>query len=125
VPPGTDLIALNLARRLSDGEQIYVGIPIPPGASTGQPASDPAASDPAAPPAPGGKGKKAPPTGKVDLNTASMDQLESLPGVGPTTAQRIVTYRSQHGSFSSINQLRDVGGIGQAKFAKLQDLVTV
>jgi competence protein ComEA len=130
VLPGTDVTALNLARKLADGEQIYVGIPVPPGAA--DPSADPAVpSDPASTAGPAKKskkGKSAPelaPGQKVDLNTASADDLETLPGVGDTTAQRIVTWRSQHGSFSSIGQLRDVGGIGDAKFSKLKDLVTV
>ena len=133
VLPGTDVTALNLARKLADGEQIYVGIPVPPGAA--DPPPEPA--DPAAPADTGGtdapakkskKGKAAvqlAPGQKVDLNTASANDLEALPGVGDATAQRIITWRSQHGSFNSIDQLRDVGGIGDAKFAKLKDLVTV
>ena len=124
VLPGTDVTALNLARKLADGEQIYVGIPVPPGAADPPP-------DPAAPSVPGPatgsgkKSKKGAPGQKVDLNTASAGDLETLPGVGDATAQRIVTWRSQHGSFNSIDQLRDVGGIGDGKFAKLKDLVTV
>ena len=118
VPPGTDLTALNLARKLADGEQIYVGIPFPPGAEPDPP--------PAAGPATtGGKGKKGATQGQINLNTASADQLETLPGVGPTTAQRIITWRTQHGPFTAIGQLRQVGGIGDAKFSKLESLVTV
>lgn len=123
VLPGTDVTALNLARKLADGEQIYVGIPIPPGV-----ADEPTApADPADATAPTGKSKKgkALPGQKVDLNTASANELETLPGVGDATAQRIISWRSQHGSFNSIDQLRSVGGIGDGKFAKLKDLVTV
>jgi competence protein ComEA len=130
VLPGTDVTALNLARKLADGEQIYVGIPVPPGAAV--PPLDPAApSDAAAPDdttkkSKKGKGAAQPAPGqKIDLNTASANDLEELPGVGEATAQRIITWRSQHGSFNSIDQLHDVGGIGAAKFAKLKDLVTV
>jgi competence protein ComEA len=137
--PGVDLSALNLARKLADGEQIYAGIPVPAGATGDQAAAGPADSgDPAGAPqsaSPGGsaapdrKGKKsgkaaATPDEKVNLNTATADQLESLPGVGPATAQRIVGYRSQHGQFNSIDQLRQVGGIGDGKFSKIKDLVT-
>jgi competence protein ComEA len=129
--PGTDITALNMARKLADGEQIYVGIPVPPGAA------DPPPANPAGPAGPGStdstpkkskKGKSSAqlaPGQKVNLNNASTNDLEALPGVGDATAQRIVTWRSQHGSFNSIDQLRDVGGIGDAKFAKLRDLVTV
>jgi competence protein ComEA len=124
--PGTDDTALNLARRLSDGEQIYVGVPIPADA-TDTPQPPDTAIDPAPAP-PEKKGKKstlsADPTTKVNLNTATADQLQNLPGIGPTMAQRILTWRGQHGRFDSIGQLRDVGGIGDAKFAKLNNLVT-
>ena len=121
VLPNTDLTALNLARKLSDGEQIYVGIPTPPGA-----AADPPAANAPAPTGGGkGKGKKGDPQSQINLNSATADQLETLPGVGPTTAQKIITWRTQHGPFTSVGQLREVGGIGEAKFAKLQSLVTV
>ncbi|HEX4226461.1 MAG TPA: ComEA family DNA-binding protein [Pseudonocardiaceae bacterium] len=130
VLPGTDVTELNLARKLADGEQIYVGIPVPPAAA--DPPPDPAvpsdAGSAAGPAKKSKKGKTATqlePGQKVDLNTASANDLESLPGVGDATAQRIVTWRSQHGSFNSIDQLRDVGGIGDGKFTKLKDLVTV
>lgn len=102
--PGVDISALNLARRLADGEQIYVGIPPPPGA---EPAP---AGAPAAP-------------AKVNLNSATLAELDTLPGVGPVTAQRIVDWRSEHGRFDSVDQLREVDGIGSSKFAKLKDLV--
>jgi competence protein ComEA len=122
VLPGTDVTALNLARKLADGEQIYVGIPVPPGAAD---PTVPADADSATAPASKSKKGKAAPGQKVDLNTASTNDLETLPGVGDATAQRIVTWRSQHGSFNSIDQLRNVGGIGEGKFAKIKDLVTV
>ncbi len=130
VLPGTDVTALNLARKLADGEQIYVGIPVPSGAAV--PPPDPALPSGAASPdsttkkSKKGKGTaELPPGQKINLNTASANDLETLPGVGDATAQRILTWRSQHGSFNSIDQLRDVGGIGDAKYAKLKDLVTV
>jgi competence protein ComEA len=122
VRPNTDDMALNLARRLADGEQIYVGVPVPPGAvaepDTGVPGTDPAVLAGATGGTP--SGAKA----KVELNTATDDQLETLPGIGPAMAQRILTWRSQHGHFDSVNQLRDVGDIGDVRFAKLQNLVT-
>ena len=67
----------------------------------------------------------APGTLFADLNTASADQLDVLPGVGPVLAQHIVAWRSEHGRFTSIDQLREVSGIGEAKFADLKPLVTV
>jgi competence protein ComEA len=96
-----DSVALNMARRLADGEQVYVGIPAPPEAG------------PMAKPA------------KVDLNAASVSQLDGLPGVGQVTAQRIVDWRTQHGRFAAVEQLRQVDGIGDSRFARLKDLVTV
>jgi competence protein ComEA len=104
--PGVDLGALNLARRLADGEQLYVGIPPPPGA-------EPVAAGTGAPGVPD----------KVDLNTATLAVLDTLPGVGPVTAQRIVDWRADNGRFDSVKQLREIDGIGPSRFAKLQDLV--
>jgi competence protein ComEA len=111
--PGADLSGLNLARRLVDGEQIAVGVT---GAAGGGGAT-------AGPPnsgatAPGGGGP-------VNLNTASLEQLDSLPGVGPVLAQRIIDWRTAHGRFDSVDQLSQVSGIGAAKFADLRALVTV
>jgi competence protein ComEA len=115
--PHTDDTALNLARRLADGEQIYVGIPVPAAVQPEPPAPEPAL--------PGGqKGKNTDPNVKVNLNTATEPELETLPGVGPAMANRILTWRTQHGHFDSISQLRDVGGIGDARYAKLENLVT-
>jgi len=101
--PGVDLSFVNLARKLGDGELLLIGATPPPdqtgpGTATG---------------------------GKVDLNTATMAQLDALPGVGPALAQRIVEYRTQHGGFRSVDELRKVQGIGDAKFGQLKDLVTV
>lgn len=104
VRPGVSIGLLNLARRLVDGEQVVVGAAAPP---AGGPA-----------PASGGPG---PP---LDLNTATVAQLDALPGIGPVLAARIVAYRTQHGAFRSVDQLRDVTGIGDAKFADLRSLVT-
>jgi competence protein ComEA len=98
---GADTSALNLARPLADGEQILVGAPAPPPAGA-------SASGPAAP---------------VSLSTATPDQLETLPGVGPVLAQHILDYRAQHGGFASIDQLNDVTGIGDRRFADLKPLV--
>lgn len=104
---GVDLGALNLARRLTDGEQIYVGIPTPPNAEPPGTAS--------------GTGQSG--ADVVDLNSASLAALDTLPGVGPVTAQRIVDWRTQHGRFASVDQLQDVDGIGPTRFARLKDLV--
>ncbi|MGH3751600.1 MAG: helix-hairpin-helix domain-containing protein [Pseudonocardiaceae bacterium] len=107
--PGTDLMGLNIARRLSDGEQLLVGVAPPPG----QPADGAALGTPAGAPR------------KVDLNSATLEQLDVLPGVGPATAQRILDWRAAHGRFTSVGQLREVSGIGPARLALLKDLVRV
>ena len=65
------------------------------------------------------------PTGPLDLNTATLDQLEELPGVGPVLAQRILDYRLKQGRFASVDELRQVSGIGDQRFAELKDLVRV
>lgn len=98
--PGVDLSYVNLARKLVDGELILVGVSAPP----------------AAPGTPGGK---------VNLNTATLTDLDTLPGVGPALGQRILDYRAAHGNFGTVDDLRHVPGIGDAKFAELKDLVTV
>jgi competence protein ComEA len=116
--PETDLTALNLARRLGDGEQLLVGIAAPPGV----PADSGAAG---APPAAGGTAAPAGGTSAVDLNAATLEQLDTLPGVGPVTAQRILDWRTANGRFTAVDQLREVDGIGEARYAKLKDLVRV
>ncbi|WP_343242282.1 helix-hairpin-helix domain-containing protein [Streptomyces sp. SID9727] len=105
--PGADLAGLNRARVLMDGEQIVVGVP------------------PAASPAPGVAGPAAEGSGSgpVSLNTATAEQLEGLPGVGPVLAQHIVDYRTQHGGFRSVDELREVNGIGDRRFADLRPRV--
>lgn len=103
--PGTSLDGLNLARVLVDGEQIAVGQP--PASSAGSSAT--------------GAG----PTAKVSLNNATASDLDALPGIGPVLAQRIVTWREQHGPFRSVDALTDVPGIGPAMLARLADLVVV
>lgn len=136
---GADTIGLNMARPLTDGEQIVVGLaplsgkPAALGSSVaGGPA--PAAPTPVAgSPVPGSpvsgspvSGSARPKPGEVlDLNTATVEQLDALPGVGPVTAAAIVAWRQSNGKFTSVDQLADVDGIGPARLDKLRALVRV
>ncbi|MEW1719911.1 ComEA family DNA-binding protein [Streptomyces sp. NPDC093109] len=119
VEPGTDLTGLNRARVLVDGEQVVVDGPVPPGA-VGPGAVPPGVMGPVGD---GGVAGAGPPGVPVSLNTATQAQFESLPGVGPVLAQRIADYRAQHGGFRSVDELREVSGIGDRRFADLQPLV--
>ncbi len=104
-----DLSTLNLARVLVDGEQILVGRPAQSGGV--------AAGASAAAPDPVGA--------LVNLNTATPEQLDTLPGVGPVTAQKILEWRSSHGAFSSVDELLEVDGIGEKTLSDLAPHVTV
>ena len=105
---GVDLSGLNLARVLVDGEQILVGEPAPVGLAA---SAVPSAG------APGGP--------LVNLNTASQGELEALPEVGPVTAQAILAWRTEHGGFTSVDELLEVDGIGDATLGQLAPYVTV
>ncbi|MFE2281880.1 helix-hairpin-helix domain-containing protein [Streptomyces sp. NPDC059454] len=107
VRPGTRTDTLNRARFLVDGEQVVVGGPAPSGTAPGG--------------SPGTAGTG--PTAPVSLNTATTDQLDTLPGVGPVLAQHIVDYRTRNGGFRSVDELREVNGIGDRRFADLRNLV--
>ncbi|MCX6811055.1 MAG: ComEA family DNA-binding protein [Candidatus Berkelbacteria bacterium] len=74
---------------------------------------------------PSSAAKSATPSGKININTATAAQLDSLPGIGPTYSQRIVDYRNTNGPFSSIDKIQDVKGIGAKTFAKFKDLITI
>jgi competence protein ComEA len=99
VLPGVRTDALNLARKLADGEQVLVGVAAP-------------AAGPGSP-------------GLLNLNTATASDIEQLPGIGPVLAQKIVDWRTEHQRFASVDQLREVSGIGESKFAGLRTKVTV
>jgi competence protein ComEA len=105
-----DLNVVNLAATVHDGERIYVPVvgEIVPAVLAGDAAPDATI-----------------PAGPVNINTATADQLDVLPGVGPTTAAAIVAHREQHGPFQTVDQLADVHGIGPAKLEALRGLVTV
>jgi competence protein ComEA len=104
-----DLSALNLARILVDGEQILVGRPAPAGGMAA--GASTAAPDPAG--------------ALVNINTATSEQLDTLPGVGPVTAQKILDWRGAHGAFSSVDELLEIDGIGDKTLAELAPHVTL
>lgn len=103
--PGVDLTGLNQARVLVDGEQVVVGGP--PGVAAAVPTAGVAAG------------------GLVNLNSASLDQLEALPEIGPVTAQAILDWRTAHGGFGAVDELLEVDGIGEKTLERLVPLVTV
>lgn len=113
VRPGTKTDGLNRARFLVDGEQVVVGgaVPVVPGAVMGGVTGSGGGGA-------GGSvgGTGAGPAAPVSLNTATTDQLDTLPGVGPVLAQHIIDYRTQHGGYRSVDELRDVNGIGDPTF---------
>lgn len=98
--PGTSTGTLNLARKVADGEQVLVGVDAAPVPGTSA-------------------------SGPLDLNAATAEQLDALPGIGPVLADKIVSWRTEHGRFASVDQLREVGGIGESKYAALRSKVRV
>ncbi len=104
-----DLAQVNLAAPIADGEQVVV----------------PKRGLAAAAPAPGNTsaGATGSPAAPVQLSTATLEQLDSLPGIGPVTAQKILDYRTKHGAFGSVDELDAVPGIGPARLDQLRDLV--
>lgn len=121
---GADLIGLNMAQRVADGQQIVVGLAPAPGepAALGSGVT-PSSAGPASPNS--SAPARAPASGPIDLNTATVEQLDSLPGIGPVTAAAIVAWRDANGKFTSVDQLGDVDGIGPARLEKLRSLVRV
>ncbi len=98
-----DLSAVNLAAPVADGLQVVVPARAPPDRAGGEPP-------------PSG------PSGPVHLNTATLEELDALPGVGPVTAQKILDYRQQHGAFASIDELDAIPGIGPARLEQLREV---
>ena len=103
--PGADLSTINLARVLNDGEQIYVDSTVVN--SSGQRVSKKVA------------------TGPININRATLRQLDSLDGIGPVIAGRIIQYRKKNGSFLTIDDLQKVSGIGAAKFAQIKSKIRI
>lgn len=104
---GVDPATVNMARLLTDGEQVVVGGP--PGVAPSVPGEEPAS----------------PAGGLVNLNTADQATLETLPGVGPVTAAAILEWRAEHGAFTSVDELLEVSGIGEATLAEIAPHVTL
>jgi competence protein ComEA len=115
VLPNAETRALNLARRVNDGEQIYVPTigeaTVPPPAVSGKNVQSNAATKT--------------PIGKINLNTATLEELDALPGIGPSIAQRIIDFRTQNGAFEKIDDVKKVRGIGDALFSSIKDMITV
>lgn len=105
--PTAGLGQLNVARKVVDGEQIVVGPP-PPGSGAAT-----------------GGGSASTGNGRLDLNLATVAELDALPGIGPVLAQRILDWRTEHGRFASVDQLREVPGIGESKYVGLKAKVAV
>lgn len=120
---GADVLGLNMARRVADGEQIVVGLGAPPGqpAEMGSSVVSEATPGGASPPAENTSAA----TSVIDLNTATAEELDTLPGIGPVTAAAIIAWRDANGPFGSVDQLGDVDGIGPARLDKLRNLVRV
>ena len=110
VAPGASAGLVNLARKLIDGEQVLIGVDAPPGAVPGIGPSAATGASGAAP---------------IDLNAAAAGDLDHLPGIGPVLAERIVSWRTEHGKFASVDQLRQVSGIGESKYQQLKARVRV
>lgn len=113
VREGADMENVNLAQKVKDGQKITVMVTVP------APVAGKAPNPDGRPEAGGAR------PGTVNINTADREQLETLPGIGPSLAERIIEYRESNGSFSSIEELDSVEGIGPSKLETLQDLVTL
>ena len=112
--PNAETRSFNLARKVNDGEQIYVPLigeatAVPPAPAKGAPSTAATKT----------------PVGKININTATLEDLDVLPGIGATIAQRIIDYRNQNGAFKQIEDLKKVRGIGDALFGQIKDLVTL
>ena len=114
-----DLGAVNLAAKVEDGRQILVPERAPPAGAA------PAPGEAAASGGASASGGTAAPGAPLNLNTATLEQLDTLPGVGPATAEKILAHREEHGSFGAVDELGQVPGIGDKRLATLRDLVRV
>ncbi len=117
--PEADQLSVNLARQVEDGEQIVVGSVQESTANSSSAQSSSSSSEQSSE-----TGTSAA-SGKVNINTATVEQLTTLKGVGEATAQKIIDYRQQNGSFKKIEDLKNVSGIGDKRYAALKDSITV
>ena len=116
--PGVTLDSVNLARKVVDGEQVLVGgAPVAPGPANG---ASPAAASAGTTTAGAAAGLE-----QVNINSASSEELQALPRVGPATAAKIIEYRTANGPFTTVDQLLDVPGIGERTLANFRDLIRV
>ncbi|MDX6726350.1 MAG: competence protein ComEA [Baekduia sp.] len=118
--PGADLQAINLAAKLTDAQQVVVPRRAPAGG-----AAPPGGAEAATGGAPSATGAAGPPAAPVNLNSATAEQLDTLDGVGPATAQKILEYRAQHGGFRSVDDLAQISGIGPKRLEALRGRVVV
>lgn len=109
-----DLVGINLAQELQDQQQVYVP-------HSGEAQAPPPVTGGAATPSPGGKT----PGGTININTATVEELDKLPGIGPVLAQGIIDYREANGPFKSTEEITLVSGIGDATYAKIKELISV
>ncbi len=112
--PNAETRSFNFARKVNDGEQIYVPLAgeatvVPPAASKGVPSTLATKT----------------PIGKININTATLEELDLVPGIGPAIGQRIIDYRNENGAFKQIEDLKKVRGIGDSVFGELKDLITL
>ncbi|MGB9553591.1 MAG: helix-hairpin-helix domain-containing protein, partial [bacterium] len=119
-----DLDALNLAMILKDGDKVVVPQKASRNSFTEEETTEFPLTNPVNQPQMNISSQPGQ-AGKININTASASELESLPGIGPVLAQRIVDYRTQKGGFKSIEEIKEVSGIGDKKFEAIKDLITV
>jgi competence protein ComEA len=118
--PKANSAALNLAARLKDGEQVTIPTLVP----TSPPGSQEDAGATRFQVLPTAESQPVQ-SGKININTASLEELDILPGIGPVTAQKIIDYRQANGPFITLEAIMDVSGIGPATYARLENLITI